>query len=170
LNIIPNLGSNSTPQLRNPPVDNAEVGQKFTHNPAAFDPDGDSLSYKMIIPRQSVTLTVANYRSPETVAPPLGIPEAGSGAPTFVLNPLNGDITWDAPGSYGIGSKGYAEYNIAFVVEEWRKTAAGYNKIGEIVRDMQITVREQPNKRPELIIPKDTCIVAGTVLKAIIRA
>ncbi|MDJ1480622.1 gliding motility-associated C-terminal domain-containing protein, partial [Cytophagaceae bacterium YF14B1] len=42
--------------------------------------------------------------------------------------------------------------------------------IGEIVRDMQITVREQPNKRPELIIPKDTCIVAGTVLKAIIRA
>ncbi|MDJ1485397.1 hypothetical protein QNI16_33205, partial [Cytophagaceae bacterium YF14B1] len=42
LNIIPNLGSNSTPQLRNPPVDNAEVGQKFTHNPAAFDPDGDS--------------------------------------------------------------------------------------------------------------------------------
>ncbi|MDJ1502319.1 Ig-like domain-containing protein [Xanthocytophaga agilis] len=170
LNLVPTIGNNSTPQLLNPPIDNAKVGQKFTHNPTAFDPDGDSLAYRMVIPRQSTTLSVNGYQSPETVGPPLGIPEAGSGSPTFVINPLTGDIIWDAPGVYGIGTKGYANYGIAFVVEEWRKTAVGYIKIGEIVRDMQITVREQPNKRPELIIPKDTCIVAGTVLKAIIRA
>ncbi|MDJ1481372.1 Ig-like domain-containing protein [Cytophagaceae bacterium YF14B1] len=170
LNITPNLGSNSTPQLRNPPIDNAKVGQKFTHNPAAFDPDGDSLAYRMIVPRQSTTLSVSGYQSPETVGPPLGTPEAGSGLPTFAINSFTGDITWDAPGAYGIGTKGYANYGVAFAVEEWRKTAIGYIKIGEVIRDMQITVRNQSNKRPELIIPKDTTIFAGTVLKAVIRA
>ncbi len=35
---------------------------------------------------------------------------------------------------------------------------------------MQITVLGNPNKRPDLILPKDTCIVAGTDLRAIIRA
>jgi hypothetical protein len=164
------LGINNTPLLLNPPIDGAEVGQKFCHNPAAFDPDGDSLAYRMVIPRQNVNLEVNGYRSPETVGPPPGTPEAGSGAPTFTLNPLTGEICWDSPGPFGVGSKGFAEYNIAFVVEEYRKTSAGYIKIGEVVRDMQITVREQPNKRPELVIPRDTCVVAGTTLRATIRA
>lgn len=163
------IGINNTPILRNPPIDGAEVGQKFCHNPAAFDPDGDSLSYKMVVPRQNVNLEVNGYRSPETVGPPQGVSESG-GSPTFVINPLTGEICWDAPGPFGVGSKGFAEYNIAFVVEEWRKTSAGYIKVGEVVRDMQITVRDQPNKRPELIIPRDTCVVAGTVLKATIKA
>jgi hypothetical protein len=170
LTINQSLGLNSTPVLLNPPIDGAEVGQRFCHNPAAFDPDGDSLAYRMVIPRQNVNLEVNGYRSPETVGPPPGTPESGSGAPTFTLNPLTGEICWDSPGPFGVGSKGFAEYNIAFVVEEYRKTSAGYIKIGEVVRDMQITVREQPNKRPELIIPRDTCIVAGTVLRATIRA
>ena len=163
------IGINNTPILLNPPIDGAEVGQKFCHNPAAFDPDGDSLAYRMVVPRQNVSLEVNGYRSPETVGPPAGVSEA-NGAPTFVLNQLTGEICWDAPGPFGVGSKGYAEYNIAFVVEEWRKTSAGYIKVGEVVRDMQITVRDQPNRRPELIIPRDTCIVAGTVLRATIRA
>ncbi|MCK7540653.1 MAG: hypothetical protein MZV63_62060 [Marinilabiliales bacterium] len=35
--------------LLNPPYDKAALGQVFIHNPAAFDPDGDSLSYKLTV-------------------------------------------------------------------------------------------------------------------------
>lgn len=41
------LGLNRTPVMLNPPLDSARVGQKFCHNPAAFDADGDSLSYRL---------------------------------------------------------------------------------------------------------------------------
>jgi hypothetical protein len=47
--------------------------------------------------------------------------------PTFTIDPVTGDICWDAPGPRkrdgGLiaGPDDYAEYNIAFVVEEWRK-------------------------------------------------
>ena len=170
LTVNPTLGVNSTPVLLNPPVDNAETGQRFCHNPAAFDPDGDSLGFRLVVPRQNVNTTVNGYRSPETVGPPPGTPEAGPGAPSFAVNPLTGEICWDAPGPFGVGSRGFAEYNIAFVVEEWRRTSAGFVRIGQVVRDMQITVREQPNRRPRLAVPADTCVVAGTVLEAVIRA
>ena len=178
LTISPTLGVNNTPILLNPPIDQARVGQRFCHNPAAFDPDGDSLAYRFSVPRQknpnnenSLSTPVSGYVSPERAGPPLGVPEPpATGAPTFTINPLTGEICWDSPGKFRIGSKGFAEYNIAFVVEEWRRTSAGFIKIGEVVRDMQITVRDQPNNRPELFIPNDTCIVAGSALDVFIRA
>ena len=49
LQINPTLGFNNTPVLLNPPVDKAAVNQVFIHNPAAYDIDGDSLSYEMTV-------------------------------------------------------------------------------------------------------------------------
>ncbi len=49
LNVNPAMGRNSTPVLLNPPYDKAAYGHVFIHNPAAFDPDGDSLSYALTI-------------------------------------------------------------------------------------------------------------------------
>ncbi|HEX8532304.1 MAG TPA: gliding motility-associated C-terminal domain-containing protein, partial [Cytophagales bacterium] len=95
--ISPTLGLNNSVVLLNPPIDRATVGQKFCHNPAAFDPDGDSLSYRLVVPFQKVGQPVNGYFSPETVTP-LGTPESGSGAPTFTINSVTGDICWDAPG------------------------------------------------------------------------
>jgi len=43
--INPEIGRNSTPVLLNPPIDKAGLGYTFIHNPAAFDPDGDSLAH-----------------------------------------------------------------------------------------------------------------------------
>ncbi|NJM14686.1 MAG: hypothetical protein HC896_04270 [Bacteroidales bacterium] len=40
-----NLGINNTPVLANYPIGKAFVGERFIHNPAAFDPDGDSIAY-----------------------------------------------------------------------------------------------------------------------------
>ncbi|MCU0354983.1 MAG: gliding motility-associated C-terminal domain-containing protein, partial [Cytophagales bacterium] len=83
LTVNPTLGANSTPVLLNPPVDNAETGQRFCHNPAAFDPDGDSLAFRLVVPRRDVNTNVNGYRPPETVGPPPGTPEAGAGPPSF---------------------------------------------------------------------------------------
>jgi len=44
--INPYLGNNSSPVLTYPPIDKGCVNRIFIHNPGAFDPDGDSLSYE----------------------------------------------------------------------------------------------------------------------------
>ncbi len=86
------------------------------------------------------------------------------------MNPLTGDLLLGLAGRQEIPARDYGLYNVAFVVEEWRKGINGYTLVGEARRDMQIVVRENKNKRPELEVPPDTCVVAGTVLTKQIRA
>ncbi len=47
--VNPSIGRNNTPVLLNPPYDKAARGYVFIHNPSAFDPDGDSLSYALTV-------------------------------------------------------------------------------------------------------------------------
>ena len=154
------LGCNDTPRLLVPPIDHACPGVTWTHNPGAFDPDKDSLSYAMVVPFSDRRTEVVNYRDPndprfytnyETAN------EAGTGPPTFSINPVTGTITWDAPGAIG-------EYNIAFHIIEWRKRNGRWHQMGYVRRDMQILVDDCDNERPDLILPPDTCVVAGTIL------
>lgn len=66
---IPNpqfQGCNNTPILLQPPIDIGCVGETFTHNPNAYDADGDSLSYEFIVPKQEVGLDVARIISSPT--------------------------------------------------------------------------------------------------------
>ena len=49
------LGLNRTPVLLNPPIDLAAVGQRYIHNPGAFDADGDSLAYRLVLPQRTWT-------------------------------------------------------------------------------------------------------------------
>lgn len=157
------LGQNTTPVLLNPPVDfTAVVGQRYIHNPGAFDAEGDSIAFRLIVPARApsnnlcLSSDVNGYRDPTAVCP--GNSESG-GPATFTLNAITGDLVWDAPVCEG-------QYNVAFVIEEWRRGV----KIGEVIRDMQIIVRNQPNKRPEIAVPNDTCVTAGTRVVKIIRA
>ncbi|MBC7921283.1 MAG: gliding motility-associated C-terminal domain-containing protein [Ferruginibacter sp.] len=150
------LGFNSTPVLQNPPLDQACVGQRFVHNPAAFDTDGDSIAYRITTPsrfsgNQGVGSFIGGYQEP-TAVNPASLNEARNAPATFSINALNGDLVWDAPGGPRIG-----EYNVAFVVEEWRNGS----KISETVRDMQIVVKDCANRRPQLVLPNDTCVEAG---------
>ena len=145
------------PELLVPPIDRACTGVAFFHNPGAFDLDGDSLSFEIGVPGQAV-----NYKDPNDAAFYLDY-EAGNetknGKPTFSIDPLDGTLKWDAPGANG-------EYNIAFRIIEWRKDPLGeWNKMGFVTRDMQIIVEDCDNGRPDLIIPDDTCVVAGTILE-----
>ena len=49
LTVNPSMGRDNTPVLLNPPYDKAAYHHLFIHNPSAFDPDGDSLSYKLTV-------------------------------------------------------------------------------------------------------------------------
>lgn len=160
------LQLNTSPILTYSPIDDAAVGQTFFHNPGAYDPDGDSISFSLSRPRGSNgnllnkvfsfdglgSLTEA-YMDPNFVGigPALGT--------TFTLDPVRGDLVWDYPVEEG-------EYNVAFVVEEWRNGI----RISQTVRDMQIFVESTNNERPILYVPEDTCIAASTNLTALIGA
>ncbi len=167
------LGLNNTPVLLNPPVDSARVGQKFCHNPAAFDTDGDSIAYRFNQNPASPLATIPRNADPNAPCrgyfvqykdPALGLDagarnEALTGPASISINSQTGDLCWDAPAVAG-------QYNIAFVVEEWRNGVL----IGEITRDMQIFVSDGPNKRPQLKVPADICVEAGTVINQTITA
>jgi hypothetical protein len=162
--VEPRFGCNSAPLVLVPPVDAACTGVAWFHNPGAYDPDGDSLSYELVIPYQDKAKPVSNYRFPDAKEfyDRVGITyatanETGTGPPTFGIDPRNGTITWDAPGSPN-------GYNIAFVIKEWRKIEGVWTVLGYILRDMQIVVSDCNNDRPRLEIPEDICVVAGELI------
>ncbi len=157
--IDPLIGINSTPILTVPPIDLGASGLIFIHNPGAFDEDGDSLSYRLSIPLQANGVNVSGYLSP--VDPsfyPDGFATGNQnqdGPPTLTLDPGVGDLIWDAPGRAG-------EYNVSFIVEEWREINGEYFRLGYVTRDMQIIIEETDNQAPELTPPDDLCVAAGT--------
>ncbi|MFN4122610.1 MAG: gliding motility-associated C-terminal domain-containing protein [Flavobacteriales bacterium] len=140
----PFLGINNSVQLLNPPIDNACAGQVFIHNAGAFDPDGDSLSYRLVDCRGEGGLPIPGF----------GIPQATN---SFSINPITGDLVWDTPPLNGVG-----EYNVAFAIDEWRNGQL----IGSVVRDMQINVipctNQQPPQFSEL---QNICVLAGDLVQ-----
>ena len=161
LEINANLGMNQTPVLLNAPIDLAAVGQRYIHNPGAFDADGDSLAYKMFVPQRGTPKGIGvnlQYQDPNQIGAP-GQTETGTSPATFSLNPITGDLIWDAP-----MVKGY--YNVAFIVEEWRDGIL----IGRIVRDMQIIVEDATNDRPLVQPLDDICVEAGTLINQKVTA
>lgn len=138
-------GVNTTPILIQPPIDNACVGKPFRHNPNASDPDGDSLSYQLIVPLQGIGAPVMNYVSPQNIVP-------GSNN-ILQMDPITGDILWLSPQEAG-------EYNIAFIVVSWREG----EPIDTTIRDMQIFVSECDNNPPIVNADSKFCVVAGKTL------
>lgn len=138
-------GPNSSVVLLQPPIDFACVGQKFIHNPNAYDPDGDSISYSLVIPLQSEGIEVPKYLYPNA------IPGANS---QLTLNPITGDLIWNAPNVTG-------EYNIAIQINEYRDGVL----LNSIMRDMQILVLACEDNPPEVDVIPEICVVAGTPLR-----
>lgn len=147
---IPNpqfQGCNSTPRLLQPPIDQGCVGKVFTHNPNAYDPDGDSISYHLIVPLQDDNSPVPNYLYPNQILP--------GPNNNLTINEKTGDIVWDSPLKAG-------EYNLAMIIVEYRNGIP----IDTLVRDMQITIKECDNKPPVVTTPYDEiCVIAGDVIE-----
>lgn len=144
--INPSIGRNSTPVLLNPPIDKAALGYPFIHNPAAFDPDGDSLSYKLAICTAEGGKEIVGYTFPPF-------------SDSLVVNERTGDLIWAAPTEIG-------KYNVAMTIEEWRQGV----RIGRIQRDMQIEVYESTNKPPVITGAGKFCVMAGETFSTEIGA
>ena len=144
--INPFLGNNSSPQLLNPPIDDACIYQPFVHNPWAVDPDGDSLSYRLDYCKGAGGLYIPGYT----------YPIANN---VLSIDAISGELLWDSPQLNG-------EYNICIIVDEWRNGIW----IGSVRRDMQITVVACTNRPPVIKPLKDTCVLAGTFLSFLVYA
>jgi gliding motility-associated-like protein len=145
-------GCNDTPILLQPPIDIACQGQPFIHNPNAFDPDKDSLSYQLVTPLQDVDTPVPNYSFPTQVQ--------GNSPCCLTLNERTGELIWDNPQKLG-------EYNIAMIIISWRNGVA----IDTVLRDMQIFVEDCKENQPPVIETIDElCVVAGEDIEFIVRA
>ena len=122
------------------------VNTSYCYNPMGYDPDGDSLSYELVIPlgTGALPLILGNfYVFPDAV-----------GGGNLNIDPINGTVCWNNPMLVG-------EYNFTIKISEWRN---GY-LIGSVLRDVQLTIKNNCNNNPPYISPiPDTCIKAGTTL------
>lgn len=140
------FGFNNSPVLQNPPIDFANIGQLFIHNPSAYDPDGDSLSYELVVPKGRNGKIIPGYEFPDK------FPESPENQ--INIDAITGDFTWNTPKLIG-------EFNIAIKVTEYRNGIV----IGSILRDMQIKVNSLENTSPEILPFNDTCVIAETLLE-----
>lgn len=115
---------NSSPVFNAPPVPYICAGQQFTFNQGAYDPDGDSLSYTLG-PCVNTGATPVTYSPGYSATNPLGATWQVS------VNPVTGDVTF-TPNPTGA----IVVAVMCIYVTEWRNGV----QIGQIVRDMQITV------------------------------
>ena len=133
------LEPNNSVQLLNPPLDNGCVGVTYYHNVGAYDPDGDSLSYKLIDCRGLDGLPIPGYALPQA-------------SQYISIDEITGDLIWETPMIQG-------EYNIAILISKYRRGQF----MGSVVRDMQITIAACDNKPPQIFC-SDTCVIAGSFL------
>ncbi len=137
-------GKNSSVILLQPPIDLACVGKLFVHNPNAFDPDGDSISYALAVPFQDAGREVPNYMFPDELTPgPDNV---------ITIDPVTGELRWDSPQTQG-------EVNITIQINEYREGVL----INSLIRDMQVTVTactDDPTP-PIIDAPDEICVIAG---------
>ena len=129
-----NFQGNSSPQFTVRPVPFCCINQAYTFNNGASDPNNDSLSYEMIMPRtvsgctatsftNLVFSTIAGYPSFNLTNNPFPTNN------TFNIDPITGQITFTADYT--------GRMAIAVLVKEWRNGVL----IGSVLRDMQVVVK-----------------------------
>ncbi|MCR5455209.1 MAG: gliding motility-associated C-terminal domain-containing protein [Bacteroidales bacterium] len=135
------IGNNSSPELLNAPMDKAALNKTFVHNPGAYDPDGDSLSYRIATCLQQDGQEIVGYTLPPV-------------SDSIYVNPVTGDFVWERPTQVGT-------YNVAMWIEEWRDGV----KIGQILRDIQVDVIDTDNHTPIIDNTGNHCVLAGDKLE-----
>ncbi len=121
---------NSAPDFNTLPTPYICRNQRFCYNPGTVDPDGDSLSYTIIRPKEDPSSPI-DYSSPYDTLEPL--PTGG----TFCLDQVTGEMCF-TPSQQG-------QFVIAFLVEQWRDSV----KVDESIREMQIIVENCTNNQPQ---------------------
>jgi hypothetical protein len=146
---------NSSPQFESCPCPEfACIGSMYVYNPGAYDPDGDSLSYELTVPRTDTSCRVflaSEYYFPDDIP--------GNG--TMTLDPVTGNLVWDDPQIAG-------DYNIAIHIQEWRNGVA----LGHVIHDFQLTVAPGNcnNQRPIIDPVPDFCVFSGDTVSFTVTA
>ncbi len=138
-------GSNTTPILLQPPIDIGCIGKPFIHNPNAYDPDGDSLAYRLTVPLQMDNNAVPLYEFPNQIAPGFNN--------IITMNETSGEFRWVSPQVAG-------EYNIAILIISYRRGLA----IDSTIRDLQILINPCNDNPPIVSTKTNFCIIAGNSL------
>jgi gliding motility-associated-like protein len=152
---------NSSPVLLSFAVNQGGLGQVYLHNPVAYDVDGDSLSFE-VIPSRTYVFGIGGSAIPAYAYPNIfagGTDSAGTAPSSLTISATKGLLKWDVPNRIG-------EFNVAIQVNEWRFG----RRIGYVVRDMQIIVKDNRNLRPIVHIPQDTCVLANSTIQDTITA
>jgi gliding motility-associated-like protein len=144
--VNPELGSNNTPILLNPPINQAGQFRTFIHNPGAYDIDGDSLAYSLAACTGEDGEPISGYNLPPATT-------------SIGINSVTGDLVWETPPDTG-------KYNLAILIDEWRQGV----KIGSITRDMQIDVFATENIPPETDSINEVCVLVGDTANVLIRS
>jgi gliding motility-associated-like protein len=144
-------GTNTTPRLLQPPIDKGCTGKLFIHTLNAFDPDGDSIAYRLVVPKQDKNSFVPLYEFPDRIRP--GINNVA------VLNERTGEFTWRTPQQKG-------EYNVAFQIISYR----GGTAIDTTTRDMQILIEDCKNEPPKIETIDKICVIAGKNVAFAVKA
>lgn len=124
-----NFPCNSSPIFSNAPVPFVCIGQPYCFNNGSSDPDGDSLSYTLIIPATSPT-TFVTYIAPYTATQPL------SSIPAVTFNNVTGDMCM-TPTALEVTV-------FAVLVQEWRAEVL----VGSVMRDIQLRTITCTNNNP----------------------
>lgn len=147
--INPLFSPNSSVTLLYPPTDDACVNTCFSHNPGAYDMDGDSLYYSLV-PCFANGQPVASYTFPD-------------GMTAESIDHLKGTVRWCNPPTI-------CSYNIAILIEEWKYVESKRYFAGSVLRDMQINVGTCSNLSPKFNEVKDTFVVANETLHFSVKA
>ena len=147
-------GCNDSPQLLQPPIDVGCVGEVFIHNPSAYDPDGDSLSFHFIVPMMAEGVEVTDYIYPNEMSNVI------PGLDSLSIDSQTGQIVWNAPQQIG-------EYSLAILIVSYRNGFV----LDSMIRDMQINIMNCENIPPKLEIPyEEICVIAGETVEFDVRA
>jgi gliding motility-associated-like protein len=146
LTVNPSMGRDNTPVLLNPPYDKAAYHYLFIHNPSAYDPDGDSLSYKLTVCTREDGKPIEGYKLPPATH-------------SITVDSISGDLIWDTPADTG-------KFNVAMEIQEWRNG----KRIGIVERDMQIEVFNTNNKPPINGPLKNYCVEPGDTIDFLFTA
>lgn len=119
---------NDSPRMTNVAVPYVCVGQQVSYSYGAYDPEADSLSFTLVSARGEDG-DAAGYPGAYTPTVPI---------PGLVLNPINGLLTFTAPGQ--------GNYVVVVRVDEFDDQG---NWIGSVLRDMQFIVRPCTNIAPD---------------------
>jgi gliding motility-associated-like protein len=152
LRISAAFAPNNSVVFTNIPLQDACKFQPWVHNPGAIDFDGDSLSFRLVpsMGAGCVPFELGFYEYPDEID---ALGPSPNPMNTISIDQETGTIRWENPQRNG-------EYNIAFIVEEWRDGL----RVGTVMRDMQILVTDCDNLPPEIIDIPDTCVEAGDFL------